>query len=146
MADALVARTANALPAFEAGVHRQEVRARTLPFELGEDNRRQRRDDIELARDGMHGRNAELADEFDALRVEALEKTAQLEELAIKVEETHQEITGGHIKRQYSHARVDAMEQMQAKLDAACEAQDHEAEKLVRERPSRGMACRAACP
>ena len=39
---ALVARTANALPAFEAGVRVQEMRARTLPFELGEDTRRTR--------------------------------------------------------------------------------------------------------
>jgi hypothetical protein len=121
---ALVARTANALPAFEAGVMRQEVRARTLPFELGEDNRRQQRAHVEHARDGMHARNAELADEFDTLRIKALEKEAEVEELATKADEAQQELAGGKIKSQYNHARVAAMSAMQERLDGACEAQD----------------------
>ena len=127
----LVARTALALPAFEATVRNQEVRARTLPFELGEDNRRTRSNDTSEKKEGMHERNAALADELDALKREATDKERRVEELAVRMEEGQQEARGAMVKAQYTHARVHAMEQMYATLDDACEHQDDEAATLT---------------
>lgn len=127
----LVARTALALPAFERDVREQELRARTQPFELGEENRRLRKEDGQ----GVYGlhqdRNAALADELDALTTAAENKNREAEEVAMALEEVSQQFDATTIKRQYTNARVDAMDQMQQTLDGACEAQDDEAATLV---------------
>ena len=50
---------------------------------------------------------------------------------AMALEEVSQQFDATTIKRQYTNARVDAMDQMQQTLDGACEAQDDEAATLV---------------
>ena len=52
------------MPAFEAAVHEQEIRARTLPFELAMDNRRARNFGKGADEQSMRARNQALADEL----------------------------------------------------------------------------------
>ena len=123
---ALVARTAQQMPGFMANVHRQELRARQMPFQLEMDNRRVRNEGKGADYTEAQDRNAELGNRYDVLRKEAIEKEARVEHLAIELEEVEQECGANDVAGRYQDARVHQMETMWQTLEVACQAKDDE--------------------
>ena len=123
---ALVARTAQMMPEFLADVQRQELRARQVPFQLAMDNRRVRNEGKGAEYAELQERNAQLGDEYDVLRREAMEKERTVENLAIALEEIEQECGANDVAGRYQDARVYQMEGMWRTLEEACAVKDDE--------------------
>ena len=123
---ALVARTQQEMPAFLAAVNRQEVRARTYPFDLAMDNRRARNEGKGVVEDQMQESNSKLGDEYDTLYRVVMEKERKVDALALELYEAEQEHDATQVAGRYQDARVHQMEGMLRTLEDACNYKDDE--------------------